>query len=179
MIPTSPGSYGGYASALAEDHWLTDGVMLRRMLALLVDGALIAVAASLAWTFCLLLGVMTLGLGWPLFGALPAVPILYHWLFLSALAATPGQALFGLTVRQDADLLAPSPLAALAFTLLFYLTMALGVIWFAIAIFTPRHRAPHDLISGLVVVRNRALTPPATSWNMRFGAAPPGGPTAA
>jgi uncharacterized RDD family membrane protein YckC len=179
MIPMPPGSARGHASALAEDHWLTDGVMLRRLVAVLVDGALITVAMSMAWAFCLLFGVMTLGLGWPLFGALPAIPIIYHWLFLSAFAATPGQSLFGLTVRRDSDLLTPSPLEALAFTLLFYLTMALGMIWFALAIFTTRHRAPHDLICGLVVVHIRALTPPAASWNMRFGAAPPGGPTVA
>jgi len=46
------------------------------------------------------------------------------------------------------------------FTALFYVTLMTGVIWMAVALFTARHRAIHDMISGLVVIRTRALTPP-------------------
>ena len=34
-----------------------------------------------------------------------------------------------------------------------------------IVLFTVRKRALHDMISGLVLVRRRALTPPSGYWN--------------
>jgi uncharacterized RDD family membrane protein YckC len=65
---------------------------------------------------------------------------------------------------------------ALASVLLFYLTLAVFFPLLLLALFTVRRRAPHDMLSGLVVIRRRALetpilTQPAGSWNM------PGGPT--
>jgi uncharacterized RDD family membrane protein YckC len=175
MIPAQ--AFDG--SALQQDYWITSGVMLRRVLAWMLDAVLVGLLVLGAWLFCLMFGLLTLGIGWPLFGLLPALPVLYHWLFLASFAATPGQGMMGLTVRRDPDLLRPDPLESLAFTLLFYLTMICGMFWFAIALFTPRHRALHDIVSGLVVVRVRALTPPARPWNMGMGNVPPGGSTAA
>ena len=37
------------------------------------------------------------------------------------------------------------------------------------ALFTVRRRTLHDLLSGLVVVRSRALTRGLASWNMQGG----------
>jgi uncharacterized RDD family membrane protein YckC len=120
-------------------------------------------------------GVLTLGLGWHLFGVLPLIPLAYNWLFLcSGLSATPGMAMMGLVVRRNEDLGPPLPLQALAFTVLFYVTLALGWIWLGVALLTVRHRTFHDMLSGLVVVRSRALTPAGGFWNM-----PPGGSAAA
>ena len=172
----------GYAppSALAQDAMLTDGVMSRRLVAWLLDGVVIAVILTGLWMFCLFFGFLTLGLGWPLFGALPAVPILYHWLTIaSPLSATPGQAMMGLCVRRDDDLGPPGGLQALVFAVLFYVTLALGAVWMVVALFTVRHRTIHDMVSGLVVVRARALTGPAMFWNSTGGFVPPGGPNRA
>lgn len=161
------------------DDALSEGVLLRRVVAWFVDAILQAIIVSVLWMICLLFGVMTLGLGWPLFGLLPLVPLAYQWLFLvGPPTATPGQALLGLVVRRNDDLGPPTPLQALAFAVLFFLTLALGAIWMAVALFTVRHRTFHEIISGLVVIRARALDPPLTpppgSWNMRAG-----GPNAA
>jgi uncharacterized RDD family membrane protein YckC len=172
MIPVAP-------AAWPQEYWLVSGVLPRRLLAWMLDAGLIACLVAGAWLFCLMFGLLTLGLGWPIFGVLPALPLLYHWLFLASFAATPGQAMLGLTVRREADLLPPGPLESLVFTLLFYATMLCGAFWFAIALFTPRHRALHDIVSGLVVVRVRALTPAPRPWNMAGGTVPPRGPTAA
>jgi uncharacterized RDD family membrane protein YckC len=166
-------SYSSYppSSALQEDAVLTGGVMFRRVIAWLLDAMLIALLCGAMWMSFLLFGLLTLGLGFPLLGLIPAIPVLYHWLSIaSSLSATPGQAMMGLVVRRNEDLGQPSGLQALVFTLLFYLTMAAGMIWMAIALLTIRHRTFHDIASGLVVVRSRALTPPALFWNM-----PPGG----
>jgi uncharacterized RDD family membrane protein YckC len=52
------------------------------------------------------------------------------------------------------------------------LTLATSGLLLIVALFTIRHRALHDLLSGLVVVRVRAmeaLTTPREGWNMQGG----------
>jgi uncharacterized RDD family membrane protein YckC len=158
---------------MSLDDAMTTGVMPRRVIAWVLDTALLTLICSGLWLFCAAFGVLTLGLGWPLFGLLPVVPVLYQWLFLaSSMTATPGQAMMGLAVRRNDDLGRPTPLQALAFTLLYYLTLALGWVWMGVALLTERHRTFHDMLSGLVVIRARTLTPPAGIWNMGSGGAP-------
>ncbi len=171
--PTPPNS------AITDD-WLTHGVPSRRIVALLVDLLLITLIAAALWAGLFLFGLLTLGLGFPLLALLPAVPPLYHFLFLaSPLSATPGQALMGLVVRRNDDLGRPDVLEALVSVVGFYVTLALGAIWLVAALLTTRRRTLHDLVAGLVVVRSDALAsmlPPLTTpqggWNMRSGGAP-------
>ena len=118
----------------------------------------------------LLFGVLTLGLGLALLGILPFVPFCYHLLFVAGPAsATPGQQALGLVVRRNDDLGRPPPLQAFVSTLIFYLTLATTGLLLLFALFTVRHRTLHDLVSGLVVVRARALTGGLGSWNMQGG----------
>ena len=49
------------------------------------------------------------------------------------------------------------------------LTLATTGLLLLIALFTVRHRTLHDLASGLVVARTRALTGGFGSWNMQGG----------
>lgn len=141
-----------------EDALLRD-VLGRRVLAFVVDALLVTVICAAVWVLLLAVGLLTLGLGLPLFALLPAVPLLYNWLaLLTPVAATPGQALLGLTVRRDADLTRPSGLEALVWIVGFYISVTLGVFWLLAALFTVRHRTLHDMLSGLVVVRSQALT---------------------
>ena len=155
---------------------LTRGVMWRRVVAWLVDGILIGVILSALWGLLLFLGVITFGFSLPMLEVLPVVPLLYHWLTLaSPMSASPGQVLLGLVVRRDEDLGPPTPMQALAFSALLYLTLALGAIWLLVALVTARHRTFHDMLSGLVVVRARALTRAAGFGNMGAGPYAPGG----
>ena len=157
----------------AADAWLTGGVLLRRVAGFVVDVLLIAVLVLGLWAVLLLFGVLTVGLGLPLLGLLPAVPPLYHFLVLaSPLSATPGQALLGLVVRRNDDLGRPDLLEALISVVGFYVTLALGAIWLIVALVTRRHRTVHDLLAGLVVVRVDALTPAGPAWNMAAGGPP-------
>jgi uncharacterized RDD family membrane protein YckC len=59
-------------------------------------------------------------------------------------------------------------------TLLFYVTVAssLGILWFLVVLITERRRTLHDILSGTVVVRSRALTETAAAWNMGSGGSP-------
>ena len=159
------------------DEWLTRGVLMRRVVAFLVDLLLISVLVVALWVGLFLFGLVTLGLGFPLLAVLPAVPPLYHFLSLAGtLSATPGQSMMGLIVRRNDDLGRPDVLEALVCVVGFYITLALGAVWLVVALLTNRRRTLHDLLSGLVVVRLDALTPPLTPgdapWNMRTGGAP-------
>jgi uncharacterized RDD family membrane protein YckC len=88
-------------------------------------------------------------------------------------SATPGQRMMDLTVRRNDDLGPPSGLQAFVSVLLFYVTMATSGLLLLVALFTIRHRTLHDLVSGLVVVRVRALTAEGGGWNMYGGTSAP------
>ncbi|HEY1934114.1 MAG TPA: RDD family protein [Acetobacteraceae bacterium] len=151
---------------------LTEGVMSRRIVAWVLDAVLIGLLMIALWLVLLLFGLLTLGFGFSAMTVLPFVPFLYQVLsLLCSASATPGQRMMDLTVRRDDDLGPPTVLQAVIFTLVFYLTLALTGLLLLIALFTERHRTLHDLLSGLVVVRVRALqtlTPPSPYGNMPY-----------
>jgi uncharacterized RDD family membrane protein YckC len=151
---------------------LTEGVMSRRVVAWCLDAVLIGLLMIALWLVLLLFGLLTLGLGFSAMTILPFVPFCYQVLsLLCSASATPGQQMLDLTVRRDDDLGPPTVLQAVIFTLVFYLTLALTGLLLLIALFTDRHRTLHDMLSGLVVVRVRALqtlTPPSPYGNMPY-----------
>ena len=152
---------------------LSEGVLWRRVAGWCIDLVLIALLTALLWWLLVVFGLLTLGLGFPLLGALPFVPFCYQLLsMLGGGSATPGQQVFGLVVRRNEDLGPPTPLRVVLFILGFTLTMATCGLLLLVALVTTRHRTLHDLVSGLVVVRARAmqaLTPPPGYWNMPGG----------
>jgi uncharacterized RDD family membrane protein YckC len=160
-----------------QDDLLTGGVMSRRCVAWIFDFFLIALLVWVLWWILFTFGLLTLGLGFGAMGILPFVPFFYHFLsLLGASSATPGQQMMGLTVRRDFDLGPPTGLQALVSVLLFYLTLATSGLLLVVALFTTRHRTLHDLVSGLVVVRVRAmqtLTGTGGGWNMSGGTSVP------
>jgi uncharacterized RDD family membrane protein YckC len=171
-------SYGG---AYSNDDTLTQGVILRRCVAWIVDLVLIGILVALLVWALTLLGIATLGLGFGLMAILPFVPFLYHvFSLLGPNAATPGQRLLGLIVCRDQDLGPPTGLQVVITVLLYYLTLATSGLLLLVALFTTRRRTLHDLLSGLVVVRLRALqalTPPPGYWHMGGQSpSPPYGP---
>jgi uncharacterized RDD family membrane protein YckC len=166
-----------YAAPYLDDDFLVGGALLRRCLAWVVDVVLISLLVFVLWWLLVMIGLLTFGLGFGAMSILPFVPFCYHLLsLLSSASATPGQQIFGLTVRRDFDLGPPTALQALVSTAVFYLTLATSGLLLVVALFTVRHRTLHDLVSGLVVVRVRAmqaLTAPGGGWNMQGGTSAP------
>ena len=151
----------------AHDEWLTDGVMGRRIAAFLIDGLLAGILLVLAKIALLTFGVLTLGLGLPLLGLLPLVPIAYLALSVaSERSATPGQLALGLVVRTNDTLDRPTILQAIVWAVALTLTLALGVVWVLVALVTVRHRTLHDLLAGVVVTRTRTLPPRTGIWTL-------------
>ena len=159
-----------YGTSAMDDYRLTQGVLIRRIFAWLIDALLLGIILSVLWLILTLFGVITLGVGFALYAVLPFVPFAYHWLFLAGRsAATPGQQALGLIVCRNDDLGRPTPAQTFVFTLIFYLTLATTGLLLLVALFTVRRRTLHDLASGLVVVRLRTLTEGPVSWNMHGG----------
>ncbi len=151
----------------AHDEWLTEGVMTRRVFAWFIDAIVIAIAIAVLHFLLLAFGVITLGLGWLLLGLLPFVPFVYTvWFVAYGRNATPGQQAVGLVVRRDDDLLPPSGLQALVWTIGLFVTIAAGAFWVLVALITTRHRTLHDLAAGVVVTRSRSLAPRTGIWTM-------------
>jgi uncharacterized RDD family membrane protein YckC len=126
-------------SPAATDALLTRGVLIRRFCAFLVDAFIIGVLGWVAAITILLFGILTLGLGWLMFHIIPLLPFLYYTVLIGGSGATPGP---------------PSLAQAFVWTLLLWVSFVLACLPFAMALVGPRHRAGHDLLSGLVVVRN-------------------------
>ena len=166
-----------YRMPVPDDYLLTRGVMSRRVFGWCIDLLLLALILLVLWVVFMLFGLLTLGLGFPLLGALPFVPFCYHVLFLAgASSATPGQQFMGLVVRRNDDFGRPSPLQAVISTLVFYLTLATSGLLLLVALITDRHRTLHDLVSGLVVVRAEAMQPLTPPFG--YGNIPGGSPNA-
>jgi uncharacterized RDD family membrane protein YckC len=163
-----------FGNPYLADEFLTGGVISRRCVAWVIDIVLIALLLWVLWWILVFVGLLTFGLGWGAIGMLPFVPFCYHFFsLLSAASATPGQRMVGLTVRRNDDFGPPTALQAVISVLAFYLTLATSGVLLVVALFTIRHRTLHDLVSGLVVVRVQALTPPGGGWNMHGGASAP------
>lgn len=136
----------------ATDLLLTRGVLARRFFAFLIDAFLIGIFGWACAFGIFLFGILTLGIGFLMFHIIPFVPFIYYTLLLPA-GGTPGQRLFSLSVRQDSDLGLPNHAQAFVWSLLLGVSFALACLPFAMALVGPRHRAGHDLLSGLVIIR--------------------------
>ena len=166
----APPQSAAWQNAMLQESALTEGVLSRRVSAWLLDVLILCVLWGILTLVLVAFGILTLGLGFHLWPALPLLPFAYHIGFLvSGLSATPGQAAMGLAVVRNDDLAPPTGAQALVYTLGFYVTFAAGVIWLGIAVLTIRHRALHDIVSGLVVVRRQALPRLATPYAMPGG----------
>ena len=137
---------------------LTQGVLTRRLLAFAVDMIILSIASAAAVFGIAVFGIFTLGLGWLAFHIVPWLPLLYFTLLVGGEGATPGQLLFGLRVRQELDLSRPTMAQGLVWTLLLFVSFACGGVPFRLALLGPRHRTAHDMLSGLVIIRQPQIS---------------------
>ena len=135
------------------DAFLTRGVLARRFFAFLIDAFLIGVVGWVAALTVLVFGILTLGLGWLMFHIIPLLPFLYFTLLVGGSGATPGQRALGLVVRQDSDLAQPNLAQALVWSILLWLSFIFAGVPFLLVFLNPQHRATHDILSGLVILR--------------------------
>jgi uncharacterized RDD family membrane protein YckC len=128
---------------------LFDGIVLRRVIAYLIDLAILVGITLFLW----LLVVLTFGLLGGIAAILtPAIPLAYHTLLIGGReSATLGMRMMGIEVRTLAGERPEIPQAFLQ-TALFYATMALTGLLLIVALFNDRGRCLHDWLSGTVIV---------------------------
>lgn len=136
-----------------------EGVVLRRVLAHLVDLFLVSLLIAVLGISCLALGVLSFGLLWvPLLLVAPVVTLGYDSLQVGGShSATVGMRLFAIEVRSWTGArpeLAQAFIRAVLFWGLSYMTATL-LMWLVlgVAFFNPRRRCLHDYFSGTVVIR--------------------------
>ena len=132
-----------------------DGVLTRRVFAFIIDYVLVALLTSPFAIVVFFLGIITLGLGWMLFGILfPAVALIYVWNTLGGRnQATVGMRMMG--IRLDRlDGRPVDGLLAVVHTVLFWAgNVLLTPLILLAALFLDRKRTVHDLLLGTVVTR--------------------------
>lgn len=132
-----------------------DEVRRRRMLAFVFDYVLIAILSFFAGVVVFFLGIITLGLGWLLYGAIvPIVTLLYFGLTMGGdQQASIGMRLFSIRL-EFLDGRKPEFFSAVLHTVLFWVgNMILPVVILFASLFSRRKRLLHDYLLGTVMVR--------------------------
>lgn len=135
----------------------TDGVLVSRFFAYLIDLILIGVWCLFLGFIIAVIGLVTLGLGWALYAVLiPAAGILYSMVTVGGpKQSTIGMRMLGLRViRQDGTRV--DPVTAGAHALFFYVAGITGLIWLidiVVGLVDSNRRMLHDQLASVTVVR--------------------------
>ena len=129
------------------------GVIGKRSLAFIVDAIIITVLTAIAYVVVALLGIITLGLAWLLFGLVfPVVGLGYNALTIGGpKSATIGQKMMGLEVPMWFGGKV-SPLVAAFHALLFWFSLVVFCPILLWALFDQRKRCLHDILAGVLVI---------------------------
>jgi uncharacterized RDD family membrane protein YckC len=143
----------------AANPELFEGVPARRVIAFFIDLIIIAVPIVFLAMFIFAIGVVTLGLGFVLYGLLPAASVVWALLYYGTTFGSPRSATIGMRVM---DLEMRTWYGAPAY-------FVLGAVhavafWVTLSVFTPlillvcffneRRRLLHDMLVGTVVINN-------------------------
>jgi uncharacterized RDD family membrane protein YckC len=146
---------GEIITSRLDDVRTYDGVRTRRVVAFIVDYLIVALLCVPFAIIVFLFGILTLGLGWMLFGALfPTVALLYVWFTLgSSNQATVGMSMMGIRLER-LDERPLDGMLALVHTVLFWAAnVILTPLVLLLTLFLDRKRTLHDLLLGTVVTR--------------------------
>ncbi|THF59799.1 RDD family protein [Ollibium composti] len=146
---------GEIITSRLDDARAYDGVRTRRVVACLIDYLIVGLLTIPFAILVLILGLLTLGLGWMLFTVLvPAVAILYIWNTLGGKdQATVGMKM--MDIRLDRLDGAPiDGMTAVVHSVLFWAgNVVLTPLILLVTLFSDRKRTLHDLLLGTVVSR--------------------------
>lgn len=138
-----------------DDVRAYEGVLTRRVVAFCIDYLLIGLLMIPFAILVFFVGIITLGLGWALFGVLfPLVAIIYVWNTLGGRnQATTGMRMMGIRLDRI-DGKPVDGMLAVVHTVLFWAgNVVLTPLILLASLFTDRKRTIHDLLLGTVVTR--------------------------
>ncbi|MET3660198.1 RDD family protein [Aquamicrobium ahrensii] len=147
---------GEIITSRLDDIRAYDGVRTRRVLAFVIDYLMVGLLSIPFAVLVLLLGIITFGLGWALYGfLLPVVALTYVWFTLGGRnQATTGMKLMNLRLER-LDGRPVDGVFAMVHSVLFWAgNVILTPLVLLITLFSDRKRTLHDLLLGTVVVRS-------------------------
>lgn len=140
---------------------LFEGVLMRRVAAFAIDLIIIAIPVVLAFILILVLGVMTLGLGFALYGLLSPASVIWALFYYGVTLGCPASATLGMRAMGiEMRTWYGGPL--------YFLLGAVHavVFWVSVSVLTPfilivglfngRKRLLHDMLVGAVLINNPA-----------------------
>jgi len=171
MTYTGPGNGGGWRSGAAEmrphayDPYLQPelfrGVLMRRMIAFLIDLMVLAIPVILAVIFIAVFGLVTLGLGWALFWLVSPASVIWAIVYYGATIGGPNSATVGMRV-MDLELRTwyGEPgyfvLGAVHAVCFWISVSVLSPFILLVGLFNGRRRLLHDFVLGTVVINTSA-----------------------
>lgn len=139
------------------DDWrLFEGVRTRRIIAFLIDYAMVAILIVIAVPLIFLLGIATFGIGWLLYAILtPLVALTYiGWSVGGPSQATIGMRMAGIRLeRYDGRRI--DFVTAVVHAVLFWASAAIFLPLLLAPLFLEHKRTLHDLALGIVAVRSQ------------------------
>lgn len=146
----------GTSASRLNDVRLYDGVRTRRIMAFLVDFVMVTLLSVPVFLLVLVLGLITLGLGWMLIGGIwPVVALIYIWNTLGGRnQATIGMNLMGIRLERLDGGPVDGMLAVVHSVLFWAFNVVLTPLVLLVSLFANRKRLLQDLLLGTVVVRS-------------------------
>ena len=138
---------------------LFSAVIRKRCLAFLFDAVIITALTVIAFVIVAVLGVLTLGLGWLLFGFIfPLVGLGYNAFTIGGpKSSTIGQRMMGLAVPMWYGGKV-TPMIAAFHALLFWFSLTLFFPILLWCFFDSRKRCLHDILAGVLVINRPTAT---------------------
>jgi len=143
----------------AANPELFDGVLARRFVAFAIDVIILAIPMIAAWVFIFVFGIVTLGLGWALYGLLSPISVVWALFYYGYTLGGPASATMGMRAME---IEMRTWYGAPAYFLLGAVHAV--VYWISVSVLTPlillvgffnaRGRLLHDMLVGTVVINN-------------------------
>jgi uncharacterized RDD family membrane protein YckC len=145
----------------AANPELFEGVLARRFVAFVIDVVILAIPLIIAWVFIFVFGIVTLGLGWALYGLMSPISVLWALFYYGSTLGGPASATIGMRA-MDIEMRtwygAPSyfVLGAVHAVVYWISVSMLTPLVLVVGFFNSRSRLLHDILVGTVLINNAA-----------------------
>jgi uncharacterized RDD family membrane protein YckC len=138
---------------------LFDGVLPRRFVAFVIDVIILAIPLIVASIFIFVFGIVTLGLGWALYGLLSPMAVVWALIYYGYTLGGPASATIGMRameIEMRTWYGAPSyfVLGAVHAVVYWISVSMLTPLILLVGFFNARGRLLHDILVGTVVINN-------------------------
>ncbi|HZC56525.1 MAG TPA: RDD family protein [Xanthobacteraceae bacterium] len=143
----------------AANPELFDGILARRVVAFVIDVIILAIPLIVVWMFIFVFGIVTLGLGWALYGLLSPISVVWALFYYGYTLGGPASATIGMRameIEMRTWYGAPAYfLLGAVHAVVYWLSVSmLTPLILVVGFFNARGRLLHDMLVGTVVINN-------------------------